>query len=1082
MIQRTNASGKLDLAAARARLAGKSGSRYWRSLDELAGTPAFQDYLGQEYPALMESWGEPVGRRRFLQLMGASLALAGVSGCVVQPAESIVPYTQAPEGIILGRPMEFATALCLGGYATGVVVTSHEGRPTKIEGNPDHPASLGATDIYLQAEILQLYDPDRAQLVTAKGRVSTWDDALAALYGMRQEQSAKKGAGLRVLTEATSSPTLIAQFAELKKQLPEARWHVFEPVGGESARAGALMALGEPVETVHHIERADVILSLDANFLGEGPARLRDARAFTARREVGLGVVSKDPIYEYEGVRSPKDRSKPTMNRLYVVEPVPSITGSMADHRRPIAAGRIGAFAQAVAQALKVEGVTAVTAEALSVQDQTFAGVVARDLIAHKGASLVVAGCHQPAEVHALAHAINAALGNVGKTVEYFEPVLANPGGSLAELVGDLKAGKVEALFILGGNPVYSSPVDLAFGKALVDAKVPYTFRLGLHADETSALCHWNVSETHPLETWGDARAFDGTATIQQPLIAPLYDGHSAIEVMSNLLGRPAVAPLALVRETWEGRKLADDFDAFWITTLNKGVVDEKTRPSAKTPTLKPASGYLPKAAAEGRELVFRPDPTIYDGRYANNGWLQELPKPLTSLTWDNVAMMSAATAKELELQTDPVDNNSELVELTYQGQTRTLPIWIVPGHVDGSISVTLGYGRSRSGRIGGDDGAKVGVNVYALRTSEAPGHGGGLGVKKVAGNYKIAATQHHFLIKGNAGHEGTPESRATPHPADPSIPPATEYSDERDIVRTATLGDFLKHPEFAKGHHDQPREFSMFLNPEPQRVRQDGEVGNAWGMAINLNTCIGCHACVVACQAENNIPVVGKQQVLAGREMHWIRVDTYYEGDSPENPATFRQPVTCQHCEKAPCEIVCPVAATTHSAEGLNEMTYNRCVGTRYCGNNCPYKVRRFNFLSYNDVVSASLKLQRNPDVTTRTRGIMEKCTYCVQRIVSARIKTQQDDAPNPAGQEPTVPGNMIATACQQACPTKAIVFGNLNDPTADVVQLKADPRAFALLGELNTQPRTSYLAKITNPNPELVVRAPEHPEHEAS
>ena len=1059
MMKRTIANGKLDLAAARARLAGKSGPRYWRSLEELAGTPAFQDYLGQEYPSQSEAWTDPVGRRRFLQLMGASLALAGVSGCVVQPAEMIVPYVQQPEGIMLGKPLEFATALTLGGYATGVLVTSHEGRPTKIEGNPTHPASLGATNSYIQAEILQLYDPDRSQVVTANGRVSTWDDALAPLYKMRAEQLAKKGAGLRILTEATSSPTLIAQFKELKQQFPEARWHVFEPVGTEAARAGAILAFGEPVETIRHFERADVVLSLDANFLGEGPSHLRDARAFTARREVGLGSAAKDPIYEYEGVKAPADRSRPTMNRLYVVEPAPSITGAMADHRRPLAAGRVGAFAQAVSQALKVDGVPAVADAALSVQDQTFAAIVARDLAAHKGTSLVVAGCHQPAEVHALAHAINAALGNVGKTVEYIDPVLAAPDGGLAELVADLKGGKVEALFLLGGNPAYSSPADLDFGKALVDAKVPYSLRLGLHVDETSALCYWHVPETHPLETWGDARAFDGTATIQQPLIAPLYGGHPAIEVLSNLLGRPAVSPREIVRGTWEGRKLADNFDDFWVTTLNNGVVDEKARPAAKVLTPKPASGYLPKPMAEGRELIFRPDPTIYDGRYANNGWLQELPKPLTTLTWDNVALMSAATAKELGLQTNPIENQADLVDLTYRGETRRLPVWVVPAHVDGSITVHLGYGRTRSGRVGGDDGAKVGVNVYALRTSDAPDHGGGLAAKKAPGLYKIAATQHHFAINDKLN----------------------AYSEERGLVRTAALDDFLKHPEFAKGHHDQPRDFSLFQNPEPQRARQDGEVGNAWGMAINLNTCIGCNACVVACQAENNIPVVGKDQVLAGREMHWLRIDTYYQGESPENPPTFLQPTACQHCENAPCEIVCPVAATTHSAEGLNEMTYNRCVGTRYCGNNCPYKVRRFNFLSYNDVVSSALKLQRNPDVTVRVRGVMEKCTYCVQRIVSARIKTQQDD-PAGDGKEPTVPGNLIATACQQACPTKAIVFGNLNDRAADVVQLKADPRAFALLGELNTQPRTSYLAKVTNPNPELAGPAPEHPEHEAS
>jgi len=1063
MTKRTDASGMLDLAAVRAQLAGTTGPRYWRSLEELAGTDAFQDYLRHEFPAQAEVWSDPIGRRRFLQLMGASLALAGVNGCAPQVQEQIVPYVQQPEAIVPGRPQFFATALTLGGYAIGALVESHEGRPTKIEGNPDHPASLGATDAIMQAEVLSLYDPDRSQVVLRNGRISTWDDLLAVLIAERERQLARKGAGLRVLTQAVTSPTMAQQLKELKEQFPEARWHVHEPAGNDAARAGAVAALGEPAEAIHHLDRADVILALDANFLGEGPARLRDARGFAARREVGVGAAGKDHIYEFGDARAPKDKdhARPTMNRLYVVEPCPTITGTVADHRWALPAHRVAAFAQAVAHALKVEGVPAVADSALPAQDQARAAAAARDLAAHKGAGLILAGAHQPAEVHALAIAINAALGNVGKTIEFIDPVEVHPGpgGSLADLLADIRARKVDALIILGGNPAYTAPADLNLAAALTNpAVVPLTLHLGLHEDETSRICRWHVPEAHALEVWGDARAFDGTATIQQPLIAPLHGGRSALEVLSVLLGRVAVPPREIVREYWQGRKLADDFEAFWRASLNDGLVKEGAKPAAKALTPKPASGYLlkPAAGSTGRvpagtelEIVFRPDPSIHDGRYANNGWLQELPKPITKLTWDNAAYLSPRTAKDLGLGAETVTGEADLVELTYQGRKRTFPVWIVPGHADDSVTVHLGYGRTRAGRVG----SNAGVNAYALRTADAPGFGTGLQARKTPGSYMLASTQHHFAIN-------------------------SEYTRDRHLIRAATLDDFIKEPHFAQEPDEHlSRGLTLYEDPAPQKAREDKEYGNAWGMAINLNTCIGCNACVVACQAENNGPVVGKEQVLDGRDMHWLRIDRYYEGP-PEDPASFNQPVLCMHCEKAPCELVCPVGATTHSAEGLNEMTYNRCVGTRYCSNNCPYKVRRFNFLSYSDLVTSSLKLQRNPDVTIRSRGVMEKCTYCVQRIVAARIETQQKDPAGGDGKEPTVPGNKVVTACQQACPTRAIVFGNLNDRAADVVELKADPRDYALLAELNTRPRTTYTAKLTNPNPDLAGPGPARPE----
>ncbi len=990
MSHRTDASPHLDLNAVRPLLDGASGPRYWRSLEELAGTEAFQDYLRGEFPENVEVWTDPASRRDFLRLMGASLALAGIGGCGAQPPEEIVPYVKQPESVVPGRPRYYATAMTLGGFATGVLVESHEGRPTRIEGNPDHPASLGAADPFTQAEILALYDPDRSRVVLHNGRVSTYDDFLSALLAVRQSQLARKGAGLRVLTGSITSPTLAGRLKALLDDFPEARWHRHEPAGGD-------VQVDAPI---YDFSKADIILSLDANFLAEGPSHIPDSRAFAARRELAEG-------------------DKPSaMNRLYVAEPCPTITGAMADHRKRVKAGEVLRLAQHVADA--------VGGDPPVVTRTYWADLVADDLKAHRGRGLVLAGAHQPAAVHVLAHQINVELGNVGQTVSYLESAEVRPpkgrGGSLADLVGHMQNGKVAALLILGGNPVYDAPADLDFAGAL--KHVGFVARLGLHEDETSELCPWHVPEAHTLETWGDALAFDGTATIQQPLIAPLYNGKSAIELLSAFTRGEGRAGLAEVRETWKERSRAKDFDAFWRKALHDGVVaGEKPKPRDVSP--KDTAEARPDVG--GLEIVFRPDPTIWDGRYANNGWLQELPKPMSKLTWDNAALMSPATAKRLGLAVDDLTGEADVVDLSYRGRTLRMPIWILPGHADDSVTVHLGYGRKKIGRVGENAGA----SAYALRTSDAPHFGGGLEVVRTGVRQKMAITQHH------------------------------QNMENRELVRSATAEEFARNPEFAQEpDREFTRDLTLFDEPEPQAIRQAG-FGNAWGMAINLNTCIGCNACVTACQSENNIPVVGKEQVLAGRELHWIRIDRYYEG-SEADPAIVHQPVPCMHCEKAPCELVCPVAATTHSAEGLNEMTYNRCVGTRYCSNNCPYKVRRFNFLQYSDQKTPVLKLLNNPDVTVRTRGVMEKCTYCVQRISAARIHAEAD------GGRP-VRGNEVVTACQAACPTRAITFGNLNDREAEVVKWKESPRNYALLAELNTRPRTTYLAKLTNPNPKL-------------
>jgi MoCo/4Fe-4S cofactor protein with predicted Tat translocation signal len=992
----------LDLVQIQAKLNDSPEKRVWRGLEELAGTPDYRDFLATEFPHDPRAEKQGVSRRNVLKLMGASAALAGLTACTKLPDQKIVPYAQQqPENFIPGKPLFYATAMPLGGYATGLLVESHMGRPTKVEGNPSHPASLGSANAIAQASVLGLYDPDRSQVVFHMGRVGDWSKFLTSVEDRRSELLDVKGAGLRILTGTVTSPALADQIKSILAQFPQAKWHQYEPLSRDSVREGAKLAFGEYVNAVYHFDQAEVIVSLDADFLSAGPGAIRYARDFADKRRVS-GPSS-------------------TMNRLYAAESSATVTGAMADHRAPIRARDVEAFVRALAAGLGIKGGEAGSAPSAV----KWIPELVRDLQSRRGASLVVAGEQQPAIVHALAHAINDALGNVGRTVHYTDPVEASPVhglNSLKELTADIQGGRVDTLFILGVNPVYDAPPELQFAQRVL--KVKTRIHVGLYNDETAELCHWHVPEAHYLESWGDARAFDGTVSIIQPLISPLYDGKSVLEVLAMLEGHAGSTAHDVVRGYWERQKPGDGFGDFWQTSLNNGVVaDSSLAPRPVKLQALPASSPA-KASANGIEIVLRSDPSIGDGSFANNSWLQEVAKPITKLTWDNAALVSPITAQKLGV------TNTDVVKLSANGQSVDAPVWIVPGQADDSLTLHLGYGRRRAGNVG----TGIGFNAYLLATAENPRIGSAV-VEKTGKTYPLSVTQHHHIM-GKEGENREEQSVAAL---------------QRKLVRGATLEEYRKDPEVT--HEEEDGKSNSIYPAYPY-------TGNAWGMSIDLNSCIGCNACVVACQSENNIAVVGKDQVARGREMQWIRIDTYFEGGLG-NPGIYNQPVPCMHCENAPCEYVCPVGATVHSPEGLNEMVYNRCVGTRYCSNNCPYKVRRFNFGLWSDFDTPSFKLMRNPDVTVRSRGVMEKCTYCVQRINKVKIEAEKQDREIQDGE--------ILTACQQTCPAQAIVFGNINDKNSRVAKLKAQSRNYGLLEELNTRPRTTYLAKLRNPNPEI-------------
>jgi molybdopterin-containing oxidoreductase family iron-sulfur binding subunit len=1011
------AEGTCGCAAA----AGTSAPPLWRTLDELAGSAAFQEAVENEFPRQAVPLGLGVDRRRFLQLMGGSLALGGAAACTKQPLEKIVPYVKQPEEIVPGVPLQFATAVPAGGgYALGVLATSHMGRPTKIEGNPEHPASLGSTDVFAQASVLGLYDPDRSKTVSNGGRIRTWEALVEALTIELAQQEARGGAGLRILSGAVTAPSLAAQIAAVLARFPQARWYQWEPVSDRSAVLASRAAFGRDLDVRYDLARAQVVVTLDCDLLGSGPGAVRYARDFARGRRVWESA--------------PAGTQPGTMNRLYAVECTPSPTSTLADHRLALPPAEVGAFAAALAAALGVPGAAAPTGWSHPATARLLPAL-ADDLLAHRGTSVVAAGQAAAPELHLLAHAINQHLGNVGTTVLLAEPVAAKPADPLADLaalVTELRAGAVEALLVFDCNPVYDAPPAMKVAEALLSEQARLRVHWGLYDDETARYCHWHVNAAHHLETWGDPRAYDGTVTLQQPLIEPLYGGRSAHDLLAVLEGRSGVGAHETVQAYWQQR-LGGELR--WRQAVHDGWVPNTASPAAAgavaAGAVTIACRTLGDAAAkrQGLTLAFRPDPAVGDGRYANNAWLQELPRPFSKVVWDNPILVSPRTARELGVDDGTHDGlpgrRAAVLRVEVDGTAVEAPAWVLPGQADGVLTLHLGQGRTRVGKVGNG----VGFDAYRLRSAAALWSRQGAAARATGERYELASTQGHFLMTDPAGHE-------------------------RPLVRRATLAEYQRHPDFARQAVHAPAPDMTLYPTWPYQ-------GHKWGMAINLSACTGCNACVVACVAENNIPVVGKEQVYRGREMHWLRIDQYYAGDYDAPTAVLNQPVPCMHCENAPCEVVCPVAATTHSFEGLNEMTYNRCVGTRYCGNNCPYKVRRFNFYKFADWTTESIKLQRNPNVSVRFRGVMEKCTYCVQRINAGRIEAEREGR--------RVRDGEVVPACAQACPTEAIVFGDLNDAAARVTAWKKEPLAYGVLEDLNTRPRTTYMGRVANPNPVL-------------
>ncbi|CAN5429836.1 hypothetical protein BH11PLA2_BH11PLA2_11980 [soil metagenome] len=1169
---------------------GQIAPEQWQALDEYMGSPQFAEMMKNEFPEDASEWLDPVTRRQFLTVSAASIALAGAVGCnpSLKPMDhhKIVPYVKKPDAITPGVPLFFPTTLTLGGYGLGVIVKSQEGRPLKVEGNPSHPASLGSTDIISQSAILSIYDPDRLKTCLNKNAVASWDKTRAAITETIEKQKPKKGAGLRIVTEATTSPTFASQMAELKKLFPEMKWIQYGAVNQENALKGGRLAFGKYVNPVYKFDAVDVLVSFDADFLATGPGGVRYARDAMSRRKVRL---SHDKA-KGEGVSTGK------MSRIYSVESMTSNLAMVADHRIPLKPTEIESLLREVAKELGVVGVPA--AGPLPEKAKAWIKPLADDLKLNKSRSIVVVGDYLPASAHAVAHAINHKLENVGKTVTFTDPVITGLTGpdadsvadgttALKNLVDEIKAGKVEMLLLLGNsNPVYTAPTDIDVAGALTamrEKKLP-VFTLSSHNDETTNLCDWNINQTHELESWGDARAYDGTASLMQPLIAPFNGGHTALEVISVLLDKPTSDDLETVKATWEkffaDRKATGDLGDWWHKILEQGIVPGSALPAIDVgePKLTDIPTTAPKTVDGDIELVFKPDPTLYDGRYANNGWLQELPKPVTLLTWDNALIISPGLADKLKCGVtfnwfggeanfgyrggEHGNMQSPVVEIKIGDRTLTAAVFILPGNADDVATLHLGYGRTLGGKVlAGTDGKGIGFNAYKLRTNDTRTLVGikTESVSKTGATYQLACVQGQHAMEGRrparhgakgeafdkeleaiGEHEksvfgfadnpnaaaqekglmraflpGTPEEKQRLY--EQYGPAEQEHRRFEHIKDTGFKNNIHVHHHEGEEHHAHDHD-KRLVNLTLIGDHENNKIYRRWAMAIDLNTCTGCSACAIACVAENNVPVLGKTEVSRGRIMHWIRIDRYFS--APEEKGGIEKvdsatrwkslakntadvtvqvmPVNCQQCEKAPCELVCPVAATAHSADGLNDMAYNRCVGTRYCANNCPYKVRRFNFIQYADyAVGTSMALVNNPEVTVRTRGVMEKCTYCVQRIRTAEIEAEREiDTPNrmmvrtPTGIRPLIEDGEIKTACQAACPSGAISFGDLNYdqyvpvkkvgakyedngkhlPFSEVARWKLEPTHYGLLAELNTMPRTSYLAAIKNPNPALV------------
>lgn len=975
----------------------KNGKEYWRSLDQLAETPEYKEFLHREFPKGASENDNSWSRRKFLTLMGTSLAMAGLASCR-RPVEKIVPYVNRPEDLIPGIPQYYATSMPFGNHAYGILVESHEGRPNKIEGNKLHPSTLGASSSFIQAQTYALFDTGRSKKVLKSGVAVTFAEFEKEWKTLYDKFKQNGGQGLAVLSGEFSSPTLSRLSASFKRNFPKAKWVTYEPISDENIYSAINLSYNDRLRPVYSFDKADVILSLDSDFLGTDSNSIVNSSQFARGRRV--------------------DTEKDSMNRLYVVESSFSGTGGNADHRQAIKPGQMGAFVLALARELQAQGVKVSGANnVIGKVDNNFKWVkeLAADLISARGKSIVLAGANQSTSVHAMVISINEALGNVGKTITFIRPsdVTFSSANDLKNLVDDLNGGKVDTLVMLGANPVYNAPVDLDFSTAIT--KAANTIQLGNYVDESSKLSGWHVPQSHFLESWGDARSYDGTAGIIQPLIRPLFDSKSDIEMLSLLVDGKVSKSYDMVRKTWEGLLSGLDFESKWRRCVHDGLLAGSAT-KAVTPRFTAAkiSDNDPLVReSSGTEIIWTSSPNMHDGRFCGIGWLQELPHPITKITWDNAALLSKATAEKIGVK------NNDVVKLDYNGRSIELPVWIQPGMANDTVIVELGYGRNGITKI--SEG--VGADTYSIRTFGAENFATGVAITKTSRTHELACTQDHWSMEG------------------------------RPIIREATLDEYRRHPKFAQEMVEhQPLE-SMFT--EPSYVE-----GYQWGMAVDLNSCVGCNACTIACQSENNIPTVGRERVIEGREMHWIRVDRYFEGDF-EKPNTVHQPVLCMHCENAPCEQVCPVAATVHNSEGLNLMVYNRCIGTRYCSNNCPYKVRRFNFFNYTKDYDELMKMTQNPDVTVRSRGVMEKCTYCVQRITAAKKTAKKEKR--------LVKDGEIIPACQQACPTEALTFGNINDPESAVSKKKNSNRNYKLLEELNVQPRTSYLAKLRNPNPEI-------------
>ncbi len=999
-----------------------TGATYWRSLDELSRTPEFAEAVQREFPNDEFDTLPPATRRQFLMVMGASLAMAGLTACR-WPKEEIVPFAHRPEFRVPGVPEHFATSMEIGGAALGMLVTSFDGRPIKAEGNELHPDSLGALSAVAQAQVLQLYDPDRSRrlLLRESGQefVKRWDD----FRGIVPAQFAGDGAGIAVLAEASSSSTQAKLREKFLGARPGARWYEYEPLSRDNEREGTRLVFGSAQRVHPELTHAAVVACFDADPLFDHPASLRLAREFAAARDPESGAGA----------------------RLYAAESTYSLTGVRADDRFAVASNRVPALLAQVAHRMVADhgvdlpaaaaGFAGSVDSAASDAEARFVQALANDLAAHPGYSVILVGPRQAPAVHALAAVLNHALDGVNHTVTYSsvpDPDRPSHFEAIAELAARMGSGEIETLLILGGNPAYNAPGDLGFAELL--AKVPTTIHLSLYDDETSQRCTWHLPCAHTLESWGDGAAWDGTVTLRQPLIEPLYGGRSAIEVIALVAGDEPISGRDLVR-----RSLGQDLPAMssevgWRGALRDGVVDgtawQKTTPKLSPSALAGAVDSLrsvldtPDPTSDRLELVVMGDAKVLDGRFSNNGWLQELPDAITKVTWDNALLISPATARELGI------GDGEVVVVEANGATLELATYVLPGQARNSVCVALGYGRTAAGQVG--DG--VGVDANPLRTVAAPYVLRGATIRGTGRKYALATTQDHFAIDTIGFNERN-------HRVE-------------NLVREASLDAYLANPDIFHEYDHHPPLISLWKDHEYE--------GEQWGMAIDLNTCIGCNACVVACQAENNIPVVGREQVLNQREMQWIRLDRYFKTDPDvpideiDNAEVVFQPMTCIQCENAPCEQVCPVAATQHTPDGLNAMIYNRCVGTRYCSNNCPVKVRRFNFFNYHKDLADTTKMQFNPEVTVRARGVMEKCTFCVQRIEAVRINARNDNRPIADGE--------ITPACAQTCPTRAITFGNLNDPKSKVSHSREEHRSYATLAELNIRPRTHYLARLRN------------------